>query len=155
MSHTQTFYFFWALRPPIVPVRGDLPGATLAASSIGGHDAHRSRKRRSLTMKTPMFASIRKYNAAPTMVDELVKHQDEIKSALRPIPGFHAYYLLKTSDGAISLTVCEERVGAEESNRVASTWLKDKLPTFATRAPEITTGEVRIQLDEQLVPVNA
>ena len=84
------------------------------------------------------------------MVDELVKKQDEIKTILQPVSGFHAYYLLKTSDGAISLTVCENKAGAEESNRVAATWLKDKLPTFATRAPEITTGEVRIHLNGQL-----
>jgi len=104
-------------------------------------------------MATPMFASIRKYNGAPTMVEELLKKQDDIKSVLRPIRGFHAYYLLKTSDGAISLTVCDDRSGAEESNRVASTWLKDKLPTFANRTPEVTTGEIQIHLDAQ--PVEA
>ena len=100
-------------------------------------------------MATPMFASIRKYNSAPTLTDELVKRQDEIKSVLTPVPGFHAYYLIKTGDGAISMTVCDNRAGAEESNRVESTWLKDKLPTFATRAPEITTGEVRFHLNLQ------
>lgn len=102
---------------------------------------------------TPMFASIRKYNSAPTMVDELVKRQDEVKSSLRPVPGFHAYYLLKTNDGAISLTVCDNQAGADESNRVAAAWLKDKLPTFASRTPEITTGEVRIHLNGQLAKV--
>ena len=105
-------------------------------------------------MTTPMFASIRKYHGAPGLSDEMVKHQDGIKSVLRPIRGFHAYYLLKTTDGAVSMTVCEDRAGADESNRVAATWLKDKLPTFATRAPEITTGEVRIHLNEQLTKVN-
>jgi hypothetical protein len=29
---------------------------------------------------------------------------------------------------------------------VAANWLKDKLPTFATRPPEITTGELLMQL---------
>ena len=101
----------------------------------------------------PMFASILKYNSAPTLADELVKRQDEIKTVLRPVPGFHAYYLIKTGDGAVSMTLCEERAGAEESNRVAATWLKDKLPTFATRPPETWTGEVRIHLNEQPVKV--
>ena len=100
-------------------------------------------------MATPMFASMRKYNGAPTLIDEMVKKQDEIKAALRPIRGFHAYYLLKTSDGAVSMTVCEDRSGAEESNRVASTWLKDRLPTFGNRTPEITLGEIQIHLDAQ------
>ena len=104
---------------------------------------------------TPMFASIRKYNGAPLLVEELVKKQDDIKSVLRPVQGFHAYYLLKTNDGAISMTVCENQAGVDESNRVAATWLKDKLPTFATRPPEITTGEVRIQLEAELAKVRA
>jgi hypothetical protein len=98
---------------------------------------------------TPMFASIRKYNGAPLMVDELVKKQDDIKSVLRPVQGFHAYYLLKTNDGAVSMTVCENQAGVDESNRVEASWLKDKLPTFATRAPEITSGELRIHINGQ------
>jgi hypothetical protein len=105
-------------------------------------------------MATPMFASIRKYSGAPTLIQELVKKQDDIKSLFSAIRGFHAYYLLKTNDGAVSMTVCEDRAGAEESNRVASTWIKDKLPTFATRSPEITTGEVQIHLDAEPVKVS-
>jgi len=104
---------------------------------------------------TQMFASVRKYNGAPALSDELVKRQDEIKSVLRPVSGFHAYYLLKTNDGAISMTVCESQAGADESNRVEATWLKDKLPTFATRSPEITTGALRIHFEGELVKVNA
>lgn len=105
-------------------------------------------------MTTPMFASIRRYNGAPLMADELVKKQEDIKSILRPIAGFHAYYLLKTNDGAVSMTVCENQAGVDESNRVAAVWLKDKLPTFATRSPEITTGEVRIHLKGQPAKVS-
>ena len=104
-------------------------------------------------MATPMFASIRKYNSAPTLAEELAKRHEEIKAAFKPVPGFHAYYLVKTGEGAVSMTVCENRSGAEESNRVEATWLKDKLPTFATRPPEITSGEVRIQLEQEPVKV--
>ena len=104
-------------------------------------------------MNTTTFASIRKYNGSPLLTDELVKREDDIKSVLRPVRGFHAYYLLKTSDGPVSMTVCEDRIGAEESNQVAATWLKDKLPTFATRPPEIWAGEVRILLNEKPVKV--
>jgi hypothetical protein len=104
-------------------------------------------------MTTPMFASIRKYNEAPAFTDELVKRQDDIKSVLRPIPGFHAYYLLNTNDGAVSVTVCENRAGTDESDRVAAMWLKNNLPHFATRPPVITTGEVRIQMNGQLTKV--
>lgn len=104
-------------------------------------------------MTNPMFASIRKYNAAPLISEELVKHQDAIKTVLGAVPGFCAYYLVKTTDGAVSLTVCSDRAGAEESNRVASNWMKENLPVFASRSPEIMVGEVRIQLETELARV--
>jgi len=104
-------------------------------------------------MTKPMFASIRKYSSAPTLADELSKKQDEIKAAFKPIAGFHSYYLMKTGDGAVSVTLCENRSGADESNRVEATWLKDKFPTFASRPPEITIGEVRVELSPEMVPV--
>lgn len=104
-------------------------------------------------MATPMFASVRKYTGAPALADELVKRQEEIEKVLRPVPGFLSYTLLKTNDGVISMTLCEARAGAEESNRVAATWLKDKLSSFSTRPPEITIGEVRIHLAEKGVTV--
>jgi hypothetical protein len=106
-------------------------------------------------MATPMFASIRRYSSAPTLADELVKKQDEIKSFLKPVSGFNAYYLIKTGDGAVSMTLCENRAGAEESNRVEATWLKDKLPTFATRPAEITTGELRFHLNLEPAKIRA
>jgi hypothetical protein len=106
-------------------------------------------------VSTPMFASIRKYDGAPSLVAEVIKHQDEIKAVLKPIPGFNAYYLLKTNDGAVSMTVCDDKAGADESNRVEAKWFKDKLPTFATRAPQITTGEVGVHLNRRLATVDA
>jgi len=104
-------------------------------------------------MTKPLFASIRKYSSAPTLADELSKKQDEIKTAFKVISGFHAYYLMKTNDGAVSVTLCENRNGADESNRIEATWLKDKFPTFASRPPEITIGEVRVELSPEMVPV--
>jgi hypothetical protein len=114
-----------------------------------------SRKGRSLTMTNHMFATIRTYNGVPTLTEELVKHEDDIKAVLSPIAGFRAYYLIKTSNGAVSMTVCTDRAGAEESNRVAATWLKDKLPRFATTTPLIVTGDVQIHMNGQTAPVLA
>lgn len=99
-------------------------------------------------MKNPMYASLLKYAGVPQLAEELIKKQDDLKTVLRRVHGFNAFYLLKTNDGAVSLTVCEDRPGVEESNRVSAAWLKDKLPTFAARTPEITIGELQIQVLE-------
>lgn len=102
-------------------------------------------------MKTPLFASLCTYHGAPSLTDELVKRENDLKAVLSPIRGFHSYYLIKTADGAVSMTVCNDRAGTDESNKVAATWLKDNLPTFAGRTPEITSGEVRVQLEPEFV----
>ena len=104
-------------------------------------------------MTNPMFASIRTYNGTPTLVAELVKHADAIKTVLQPIRGFHAYYLVETPSGAVSVTLCDDRAGADQSNQVAAAWLKDKLPTLGTLTPEITTGDVRMMLESEMVKV--
>ena len=103
---------------------------------------------------TSMFASIRKYKEAPAFADDLSKRQEEVKSILRPIRGFQAYYLIKTNEGVTSVTVCDDRAGTEESNRVTSAWMKEHLPAFATGPQDITTGDVRFHLNnDELVPV--
>src|SRR5580765_6360459 len=103
---------------------GKTPSATLAANRYvwDAMPTILPFRERSHSMATPMFASIRKYNSAPTLADELSKKQGEIKAVLAPISGFHAYYLIKTGDGAVSMTICENRAGAEESNRIEATW---------------------------------
>jgi len=106
-------------------------------------------------MTNPLFASTRKFTGVPELSNELMKHQAEIAGVLKPIKGFRAYYLIKTADGIQSVTLCDDRAGVEESNRVASTWLKEKLPTFANRTPEITMGEVTFLLETETAKIHA
>src|SRR5205814_4004693 len=106
------FYFISESKSPMFPVHGETPRATLAAHRCGWDAEPTLQRRRSHPMTKPMFASIRKYSSAPTLADELSKKQDEIKAAFKPIAGFHSYYLMKTGDGAVSVTLCENRSGA-------------------------------------------
>lgn len=99
-------------------------------------------------MKIPMFTSIRTYDAAPELADELVKRHEEVQAVFRPIEGFRAYYLIQTNGGAVSMTVCETKAGIEESNRAAGAWLRKNLPAFAPSAPKIVMGEMRMHLRE-------
>ena len=104
-------------------------------------------------MMNPMFASVRTYNGTPTLVAELVKHAEAIKAVLHPVRGFHAYYLIETPGGAMSVTLCDDREGVEQSNQLAATFLKDKLPTLGTLTPVIVTGDVRMQFESEMVKV--
>ena len=93
-----------------------------------------------------MHASIRTYKGNPGLGRRLAQQRKEIEKTMQKAPGFISYYLVDTADGAVSLTLCRNQDGVEESARLASTWLRQNLPDAINRPPEVTTGEVVIEL---------
>jgi hypothetical protein len=89
-----------------------------------------------------MHTVIRSYTGAPTLADDLNKRSKEVETLIKKVPGFIAYYLMKTSDGAASITVCENRSGCEESSKVAANWLRENMPTLKVNPPHIIAGEI-------------
>ena len=89
-----------------------------------------------------MYTVIRNYTGAPGFADDLKKRIRDIETEISTVPGFIAYYCLKTTDGATSVTVCEERTGCDESNKRASNWLKKNMPNLKISPPQIIGGEV-------------
>ena len=89
-----------------------------------------------------MYTVIRNYTGAPGFADDLKKRTKEIEAEISTVPGFIAYYLIRTSDGATSVTVCDERNGCEESTKRASNWLKKNMPNLKINPPQIIGGEV-------------
>jgi len=92
-----------------------------------------------------MHATVRNYAGVEGIADALVEHEDEVKRLITAIDGFQAYYLIKTSDGAISISVYDDQSGAEESTRQAGAWVRENLPDLATSSPQVSVGEVVIQ----------
>jgi hypothetical protein len=90
-----------------------------------------------------MYASIRRYEGNQALVDALLPHEGEVLRILREIAGFRAYYLVRTADGAVSVTVCDDQAGAEESNRAAAEWVRANVPEAAS-SPTVSAGEVAI-----------
>jgi heme-degrading monooxygenase HmoA len=88
-----------------------------------------------------MYATIRIYSGDPGFADELARSQDEVRRIISEIDGFKAYYLLKTADGAASISVFEDEAGATESTRAASAWVTENLPDATVSAPQVITGE--------------
>ena len=91
-----------------------------------------------------MFASVRTYSGATELADALVDNESEVKRIISEIDGFTAYYLIRTADGATSVSIYEDEAGAQESNRAAAAWLAENLPDLAIAAPQISAGEVVI-----------
>jgi hypothetical protein len=102
-----------------------------------------------------MYATIRRYEAIDqTRVDELVKKVDtSLVPRLSKLPGFGGYHLVEAGDGVVSsIGFFDTSEQAEESSRVASSWLREeKLETAIPNAPKITVGEVVVHKPRELV----
>jgi heme-degrading monooxygenase HmoA len=91
-----------------------------------------------------MYATVRTYSAGPELADALVSNAAEVKSLISGIDGFQAYYLVRTPDGAVSISVYDNEAGANESTNAAANWIRENLPQLGGSAPQVSAGEVVI-----------
>ena len=91
-----------------------------------------------------MYATVRTYSGSPELADALVSHEADVKSLISGIDGFKAYYLVRTADGTVSISVYANEVGANESTRAAANWIRENLPELGGSAPQVSAGEVVI-----------
>jgi hypothetical protein len=102
-----------------------------------------------------MHATIRRYAAIDTArTSELVqKVQDGLLPRLTEMPGFSGYSLIEAGNGVLSsVGFFDTETHAEESSRVASTWVREEnLETALPNPPKITSGRVVVQKAPELV----
>jgi hypothetical protein len=89
-----------------------------------------------------MYSTIRRYEDNKALADLLAARGDEIRTVISQAPGFRAYYLVRGTGGTASITICDDQAGAEETNRLAATWLKENLPDAVSAPPHVNAGEV-------------
>ena len=93
-----------------------------------------------------MYATIRRYEGVDSArTDEVVgKVNETLVPQLRKLPGFSGYYLIEAGNGVMSsIDFFDTSAQADESTRVAATWMRDeKLETALPNPPKITDGEV-------------
>jgi hypothetical protein len=93
-----------------------------------------------------MHATVRRYEGVDqSRTDELTKKIDQtLLPRLSKLPGFEGYYLIEADNGVMSsIDFFDTSAHADESTRVATTWVRDeKLDTALPNPPKITDGEV-------------
>ena len=93
-----------------------------------------------------MHATVRRYEGVDQKrSDELTKKVGEsLIPRLSKLPGFSGYYLIEVGNGVMSsIGLFDTSTQAEESNRVAASWLREeKLETAFPNPPQVTGGEV-------------
>jgi hypothetical protein len=88
-----------------------------------------------------MYMVIRSYSGpgASELFDLLGEREEEIKDLIGGVPGFVSYAALRSGDGGMTVTLCEDKAGTDESSQRAAGWVKENV-TEAISAPEITEG---------------
>ncbi len=91
-----------------------------------------------------MYSSIRRYKVNPGAVSETALRVNEgFLPIISEAPGFVSYYVLDVgNDTVASVSVFQDQAGAEESNRMATGWVKQNIASLFAGPPEITSGEV-------------
>ena len=91
-----------------------------------------------------MYATVRTYSAGPALADALVSNETDVKHLIREIEGFKAYHLIRTAEGAVSISIYETEAGANESTSAAAAFIRERMPVVAGSTPQVSSGEVVI-----------
>ena len=72
-----------------------------------------------------MYAVVRSYTGqgASELFDLLGQREADVQSLLSGVPGFVNYVAVRTGDGGVTVTVCEDKAGTDESSRRAAEWV--------------------------------
>jgi hypothetical protein len=104
-----------------------------------------------------MYATIRRYDAIDkTRSRELAdKAKDTLVPRLSKLPGFNGYFLIEADNGVMSsVGFFDTAAHADESTRVASTWVRESgLEKALPNAPKITGGDVVVHETRELAQV--
>jgi hypothetical protein len=91
-----------------------------------------------------MHAVLRSYSGkgAKELFDILEKNKVEVEKLLRSVSGFVSYSLVRGADGGFSLSVYQDKAGADESIRVAREWVAKNAGNTGVGSPTVSEGSV-------------
>lgn len=92
-----------------------------------------------------MYTTIRQYKVPnPQDIEEIARRAGEgFAPLIRQEPGFVAWYLVhRERDVLTSVTVFEDRAGAEDSTNRAAAWIRENLADLLPNPPIVTGGPV-------------
>jgi hypothetical protein len=88
-----------------------------------------------------MYAVVRTYSGqgASELFDLLGQREEDVKALISGVPGFVSYAAVRGGDGGVTVTVCEDKAGTDESSRRAAEWVKESV-SATVDPPAITEG---------------
>ena len=95
-----------------------------------------------------MHAVVRSYSGsgAKELFDLLEQRLAEVENLIRAVPGFVAYSVIRTDAGGVTVTVCQDKAGTDESLQVARNWIQQNASDLNTSPPAVSEGSVLLHL---------
>lgn len=95
-----------------------------------------------------MYAIVRNYSGAGAkqLFDVLERQKAEVEATIRKVPGLVSYTLVRSGDGGMSITVCKDKAGADESLKVARDWIQKNASSIHANPPVVTEGSVIVEI---------
>jgi hypothetical protein len=94
-----------------------------------------------------MYIVIRRYEGVQARdVDEVMRRVDEgFAPILEETAGFRGYWAIDGQDGVLaSVTLFDDRAGADESNRRAAAFVRENLAALLPNPPQVTQGQANV-----------
>ena len=95
-----------------------------------------------------MYAVVRTYSGqgAKELFDLLEGRKAEVEELIRSVSGLHAYTMARTDDGGVTVTVCQNKAGTDESLRLAREWIQQNAADVSASPPAVSEGSVVVQV---------
>ena len=89
-----------------------------------------------------MYAVIRTYSGqgASELFELLGQREEDVRGLMTGVQGFVSYVAVRIGEGGQTVTVCDDKAGADESSRRAAEWVQENL-SAPGNPPSITEGE--------------
>jgi hypothetical protein len=121
-------------------------GAWLPEAPYVGYGASAPTEVATATEGRPTYVVVRSYSeqGASALFDLLGEREDDVKTLIGGVPGFVSYAAFRSGDGGMTVTICQDKAGTDESSRRAAEWVKENVNTTVD-PPAITEGSTVLQ----------
>ena len=95
-----------------------------------------------------MHAVVRDYSGsgAKELFDLLEERKEEVETLMRSVTGLVTYSAIRTDDGGVTVTVCQDKSGTDESIRIAREWIQENASDIGSSPPVVSEGSVMVNV---------
>ena len=95
-----------------------------------------------------MHAVVRNYSGAgaSALFDLLEQRKTEVEDLIRGVSGLVSYTLIRTDGGGVTVTVCQDKAGNDESLQLARSWIQENASGLGVSPPTVSEGAALLHL---------